>query len=220
MTGKLVWAAEDIGERAGYATATVAEFEGQRMILAMSAKSLIGVSAENGDLLFRHEHLTKYDVNALKPVYADGHVFISSGYGSGSELVRLSPAGDKLNAEQVWESKKMDNHHGGVVVVDGYIYGSEGRRNWVCLDWETGEAMYSERGVGKGSLTCADGMLYTMSENGGKIGLVKPTPDGHSLISEFKIPAGGKGKSWAHPVVCGGRLYVRHGDLLFAFNVK
>ncbi len=79
--------------------------------------------------------------------------------------------------------------------------------------------MYAERGVGQGSLTCADGMLYTLSEHR-KVGLVKPTPTGHALVSQFEIPEGGKGPTWAHPIVCGGRLYIRHGDRLYAYDVR
>lgn len=103
---------------------------------------------------------------------------------------------------------------------DGHLYGADSKRNWVCFDWNTGETKYSESGVGKGSLTCADGTLYTFSESNRTVGLVKPIPEGHQVISQFQIPEGGQGKSWAHPVVCGGRLYVRHGDFLFAYNVR
>jgi len=219
-TGDTIWAADPVRDKAGYATPTIAEFGGRRIVLTMTSKALVGVDADAGKLLFRHEHITKYDVNALKPLYANGHVFISSGYRSGSEMVKLSAAGGKITAEQVWASKDMDNHHGGVILWDGYIYGARSSGKWVCFDWRTGETKYSERGVGKGSVTLADGLLYILSENGGKVGLVKPTPEGHEIISQFKIPPGGEGKSWAHPVVCGGRLYIRHGDFLFAFNVK
>ncbi len=218
-TGETVWAAESVDDKAAYATPTIAQFDGRRIVLTMSSKALLGVDGTDGKLLFRYEHITKYDVNALKPICVDGYVFISSGYGSGSEMVRLTTAGDTITAKQVWASKEMDNHHGGVILWDGYIYGSSSRGKWVCFDWKTGKTMYAERGVGKGSLTFADGLLYILSESGRKMGLVKPTPEGHEIISQFKIPTGGEGKSWAHPVVCGGRLYVRHGDLLFAFNV-
>ncbi|MGM0491153.1 MAG: PQQ-binding-like beta-propeller repeat protein [Planctomycetota bacterium] len=219
-TGETVWAADPVEDRAGYATPAIAEFAGRRMVLTMSSKALVGVDISNGDLLFRYEHITKYDVNALTPICVDGHVFISSGYGSGSELVKLTATGGKITAEQVWENKDLDNHHGGVILLDGHIYGADSRRYWLCLDWETGETEYQEQGVGKGSLTFADGMLYTLSEKGRRVGLVKPTPDEHKLVSEFRIPEGGEGPTWAHPVVCAGRLYVRHGDLLFAFDVK
>lgn len=220
MTGETVWAAESVGDRAGYATPAIVEFAGRRMVLTMSSKALVGVDMVNGDLLFRYEHITKYDVNALTPRFVDGHVFISSGYGSGSELVKLTAAGDDITAEQVWENKDLDNHHGGVILWDDHIYGADFRRNWVCLDLKTGQTEYQERGVGKGSLTCADGMFYTLSEKGRKVGLVEPTPEAHRLVSEFRIPEGGEGPTWAHPVVRGGRLYIRHGQFLYAFDIK
>lgn len=220
MTGETVWAAESVDDDAGYATPTISEFQGRRIVLAMNGKALVGVDLAAGKLLFRHEHLTKYDVNALKPVCIDDEVFISSGYGAGSELIRLLPGDGGVQAKQVWASKDMDNHHGGVVVDNGLIFGSNGKGKWVCLDWKTGDTKYSTDGVGKGSLTYADGLLYTLSENGGTMGLVKPSADGHEIISQFSIPAGGEGKSWAHPVVTGGRLYVRHGDFVYAFNVS
>ncbi|MBN2476125.1 MAG: PQQ-binding-like beta-propeller repeat protein [Pirellulales bacterium] len=224
MTGKVVWKAPSAsGDKAGYATATLAEFGGVRMIFTMTQKALIGVNADNGDLLFRFEHKTEYDVNATKPIYHDGHVFISSGYGTtGSKLLKLAVAGGRVTAEQVWNSRELDNHHGGVILLDGYLYGASHKFNngkWICLDWKTGAMKYAERGVGKGSLTCAEGMLYTMSEKR-DVGLVKATPLGHEVISEFKTPAGPKGPTWAHPVVCGGRLYLRHDDNLYAYVVQ
>jgi len=218
-SGDTVWTARSTGDKTSYASPTLAEYQGLRMILTMTAKALIGVSADNGDLLFRHEHITRYDVNALKPIYHDGHVFISSGYGSGSELLKISVQGEKATVEQVWESKQLDNHHGGVILLDGHLYGTSARGVWICLDWKTGRTMYAEKGIGKGSLTYADGMLYMMNEKRG-VGLAEATPAGHTVISEFKIPSGGEGPSWAHPVVCGGGLYLRHSNRLFAYDIR
>ena len=101
----------------------------------------------------------------------------------------------------------------------GYLYGSGHRRGWICLDWETGKTMYNEPGVGKGSLTCAEGMLYTLGERA-RMGLVEATPQRHEVISEFRLPPGGEGPSWAHPVICGSRLYIRHDDFLYAYDIK
>ena len=221
-TGEVVWTAAGTGDMAGYATVSIVEFAGHRMILAMSGKALVGVDAENGKLLFRYQHETKYDVNATQPIFKDGMVFITSGYGAGSEMVKLTASGGKITAEQAWETKDLDNHHGGVILLDGYLYGADMQRSWICLDWETGQTKYSDGGVGKGALTCADGMLYTQAENEKKrtLGLVKPTPEGHQLVSQFAFPEGGQGRVWAHPVVCDGRLYIRHGDKLYVYNVK
>jgi len=218
-TGDLVWAAPGTGESTSYASPALAVCEGLRMVLTMNAKALIGVNADTGDLLFTFPHVTRYDVNALMPIYHDGHVFISSGYGSGSQMFKLTIDGNKARVEQVWENKQLDNHHGGVLLLEGYLYGSSAGGRWMCLDWKTGQTKYAEGGVGKGSLTYADGMLYTYSENR-KMGLVEAGPERHEVVSQFTVPSGGGGKSWAHPVVCGGRLYLRHADKLYAYDVK
>jgi outer membrane protein assembly factor BamB len=224
MTGETIWKAESTGDKAGYSTPTLAEHSGLRMIFVMTAKSVIGVNADTGKLLFRHPFETKYDVNVLKPIFHDGHLFVSGGYGTtGSQMLKvIAVDGEDVSVELVWESKDLDNHHGGVVLLDGFLYGAAHQFNnakWACLDWETGEQKWAERGIGKGSVTYADGMLYMMNEKS-SVGLAKPSPDGHEVISKFRLPPGGSGPSWAHPVVCGGRLYIRHADRLFAFDVQ
>jgi len=189
------------------------------MVLTMNQHALIGVNADNGELLFRHEHKTQYVVNATTPAYRDGRIFITSGYGSGSEMVKLVVEGSNVSAERLWQQKPLDDHHGGLVVLDNYIYGCSSGENWFCLDWDTGKVLFKQRLVGKGSLTYADGMLYILSERG-DVGLVPAEPTDPKVVSQFKLPKGGEGNSWAHPLVCGGRLFVRHGNVLFAFDVR
>ncbi len=218
-TGNTVWATPSTGDLAGYATPILAEWQGLRMVLTMNQRALIGVNADTGELLFRHPHQTSYDVNATAPIFHQGQVFITSGYGSGSEMLRLAVSGSKVSVEPVWTCKDLDNHHGGVVLYNGYLYGSSYRGRWMCLDWKTGKPMYAARGVGKGSLTVADGMLFTLSESR-DMGLVPATPTEHQVVSRFTVPSGGSGPSWAYPVVCGGRLYVRHADCLYAYAVR
>lgn len=218
-TGKTVWITPSTGDQAGYASPILAQWQGLRMVLAMNQRALIGVNADTGELLFRHPHQTSYDVNATAPIFHDGQVFITSGYGSGAEMLRLSISGSKVALEPVWTSKDLDNHHGGVVLYQGYLYGASYQGRWVCLEWATGKRMYAARGVGKGSLTVADGMLFTLSESR-DMGLVPATPAEHQVVSRFKVPSGGSGPSWAYPVVCGGRLYVRHADCLYAYAVR
>lgn len=220
-TGQTVWTAKSTGTRTSYASPVLAECQGLRILFTMNSKAFLAVNADNGDLLFTVPHETRYDVNATSPIYHDGHVFICSGYGSGGAMFKLKVDGRKASVEQVWESKELDNHHGGVILLDGFLYGAAQEKNhsgWVCLDWKTGKKMYANKGVGKGSLTYADGMFYTLSEQR-DMGLVPATPEEHKVVSKFKIPSGGEGPSWAHPVVCGGRLYVRHSDQLFAYDV-
>jgi len=218
-TGQPVWAARGVEDKAGYASPVAIECGGLRIILTMTSGAVIGANARNGDLLFRYPHKTNFDVNATNPIYHEGHVFITSGYGSGSEMLKLDVRGNQASVTKKWENKDLDNHHGGVVLYEGHLYGADSKGNWICLDWNTGRKVYAEKGVGKGSLTLAGGMLYTYSENN-EMGLAKATPDGLTLVGRFRVPKGGDGNSWAHPVVCGGRLYLRHADKLYAYDIK
>jgi hypothetical protein len=204
---------------AGYASPALFEYKGLRIITTLTSKSLIGVNADTGELLWRIKHETPYDENTMKPIFHDGEVFISTVV-TGSVKWKLNVKDGKVALEQIWRTKQLDNHHGGVILVNENLYGSSTVRNslLVCLDWKTGRIKYMDK-CAKVSLTYADGMLYTLSIDG-VMGLVQPTPIGHKLVSSFKIPKGGKGKSWAHPVVCGGRLYIRHGEFLYAYSLK
>ena len=223
-TGKTVWTCKGTDSQPSYASPILVEYKGLRQIVTMNSQAALGIHAKTGELLWRLPHKTEYDANCTTPVYHDGFVFIDSGYRSGGELLQLTVDGEKCSAKEVWRTKVLDNHHGGVVFVDGYLYGaamggSSPPRAWVCLDFKTGDVKYQTAGVGKGSVTYADGMLYTMSETG-NVGLVVASPEGHKVVSRFHIPPGGSGEAWAHPVICGGRLYLRHGDVLFAFDIQ
>lgn len=222
-TGEIVWITEPTGDQAGYGSPVLVEHEGLRMIVTMTSHAVIGVDADTGRLLFRDPYETQYEVNAFMPLFHEGRVFVSTGYGgTGARLLELEVSGPTVSVQHVWESDELDSQHGGVILVDGYLYGAahqfSGAR-WMCLDWETGQMQWRERGVGRGSLTYADGMLYLFSERS-RVGLARATPEEFELISEFRLPPGGQGASWAHPVVIGGRLYLRYDDRLLAYRVR
>ncbi len=220
LTGDVIWRAPSVGQPPSYATPTLAEYQGLRMIITMALKSMIGVNADTGEMLWQVKFATLHDENVLQPVYHDGHVFVS-GLQTGSVKWKIKVDGGKASLEEVWRSREMDNHHDHVILLGGYLYGSSCIRNqgkWICLDWETGEMQYAEKGVGKGTLTYADGMLYTLGERL-VVGLVKPTPTGHEVVSQFRLTPQGKAPSWAHPVVCGGRLYLRHAGILYVYDL-
>lgn len=219
MTGQVAWKSESTGELAGYASPSLCEYGDLRILATMTEKASIGLNADTGKLLWRVEHITPWEENILMPILHDGCVFYSTGHKVGSRKLKLQIVDGKVATELLWQSIELDNHHGGVILLDGYLYGSGHRRGWICLDWETGKTMYNEPGVGKGSLTYADGMFYTLGERS-RMGLVKVTPERHELVSEFPLPEGGEGPSWAHPVVCAARLYIRHDDFLYAYDIK
>ena len=220
-SGKTVWASPSAGELAGYSSPTLAECDGLRMILVLNSKALIGVNADGGDLLWRHPRITPYNENIIRPIFHDRHVFIATSFQVGGELLKVDVDGKKASVQTEWLTKQYDNQHGGVLLLDGYLYGACHKANggkWACLDWKTGKVVYADEGVGRGSLTYADGMLYTLSERR-VMGLVKATPNSHEVVGRFRLPEGGQGPSWAWPVVCGGRLYIRYSDFLHVYDV-
>ncbi|MBM4091094.1 MAG: alcohol dehydrogenase [Planctomycetes bacterium] len=218
-TGETVWQSPSAeGDAAGYATPALVQHEGKRLVFTFTAKAIICVDADTGKLYWRFPHETSYDVNALKPIFHEGRLFVSSGYGTGSRMLKVDVAGDEVKVAEVWTNRDLDNHHGGVLLRDGYLYGAAFGRNWVCLEWATGRTMYAQPGVGKGSATYADGMLYTLSEKM-EMGLIAASPEKFQVVSRFRLPSKGDGPSWAYPVVCDGRLYLRHDNYLFCYDV-
>jgi len=222
-TGETVWVCEELGDRPGYASPIVFTFKGLRQIVTMTATAAVGVHARTGKLLWRHEHKTANDANIPTPIFhPKGYVFITSGYNSGSELLKLFVKGSQAKVEPFWQVKGLDNDHGGVLMVNDYLYGSTHRGEWVCLDIKTGKPTYKEEGIGKGSVTYADGHLYILNEQG-TVALVSASPKAHTVISKFPIPVAAanysRRPSSAHPVVCNGRLYIRYDDELFCYMV-
>lgn len=217
-TGKLVWANTDFQGKEGYASAIIHEFGGYRQMIGASSKYFFGLDTKTGRTLWRVEFSNGYELNNTDAIARNEFVFFSTGYGKGSMLVRLKPSGNGFTAEKVWESGLMDNHHGGVLLHEGYLYGAGANsRGWFCLDFMTGKQMWNS--PGKGSLTYADGMLYLYDERG-TMKLVKASPAKFEVTGEFKVPDGGGGPYWAHPVVCGGKLYVRHSNKLYVYNIS
>jgi len=217
-TGETIWDIKINGETSGYCSPCLVKHGQRRLLLTMTAKSLVAVDADSGEFLWRESHITDYDVNANTPLYHEGNVFTNSGYGTGGQMFQLSEDGS--SAKKTWTQKNLDSQMGAVVLVEGFIYGSgHNRRGWHCLDWDTGKVQFSAREVGnKGNIILADGLLYLYSERG-DIALAKPNPQELEVVSSFRIKEG-SGEHWAHLVIKAGRLYIRHGDTLMVYNIS
>ena len=219
-TGKVIWANTTINSPSAYCSPIIITSNNIKQIITLNADGIIGVDLNNGKLLWSFPFTNKRKINIATPIYYKDHVFASSGYGAGSVLIKLLYKNNSFLVQKVWENKELDNHHGGIIRIGNYLYGTGHHEPyWFCLDFFTGKILYKEKGVGKGSLTYADGMLYCLGEKG-KMGLVEAKNDDYNIISEFEVPSGGEGLHWAHPVVCGGRLYIRHSDQLFIYNIS
>jgi len=181
---------------------------------------VFGVEAQTGKLVWQ---ATRHGETATipTPIFHDNQVYETSGYGVGCNLFQIIKTGGEFNASQVYANKVMINHHGGVVRVGEYLYGYSDGKGWVCQEFETGEMIWSNKSVGKGSLTCADGQLYLRGEDGkGPIALIEATPEAYREKGRFDQPERSKQNGRPHPVIANGKLYIRDQDVLLCFSVK
>lgn len=225
-TGDIRWTCIGAGDKPGYASAMLVDYKGLRQIVTLMSGAAIGVAAETGKLLWRYPQKVRFDANCDMPIYHNGHVFLFGTWGRGATKLKLNVEDDDCSVEEVWRTNELDNEHGGVMIVDGYLYGqADGdhrRRHWACLEMKTGKTMWTARelyGERSASLTFAEGMLYVLSDIG-EVGLVRPNPKRMEIVSRFELPKGGKGEVYAHPVIFGGRLYIRHGEFLYVYDVR
>jgi outer membrane protein assembly factor BamB len=219
-TGRTVWANTALDETAAYCSPIVVTHGGVRQLIALAQKSIIGVDVATGKLLWSHPHVTPHDQNVNAPVYSNGYVFAASGHSGGGRLVKIDP--DNRDAKEVWWDEDLDNCHGFVMLVDGNLYGSacrSGGKGFFCADLLTGEVRYRETKMTKLSLTSAEGLIYGVTQKGEML-LIEPRPDRFEVVSQFHTPEDSRALCWAHPVVCGGRLYVRRGEFLYAYDVR
>ena len=220
-SGKVIWRSKEFTDPAQYSSPIVINHEGKRQYVQLVMKKLVGVDAKNGNLLWSSDWSGKVAVIPT-PVYSDGHVYISSGYGIGCKLVKLTATG----AKDVYDNKIMKNHHGGVIKFGDHLYGYSDGYGWVCQDFKSGELMWNEKkALGKGAIAYADGRFYCLGEGDGRVILIEATPKGWSPKGEFTISPqtkqrNPKGKVWTHPVIANGKMYLRDQELIFCYDVK
>jgi outer membrane protein assembly factor BamB len=221
-TGKTNWTTPGNDDKPGYAAPILVNYGGVRQIVTTTSASAIGVDAATGKLLWRHDWPAPFEVNVSQPIYHDGHLALFGTWGRGATLLELTANG----VEERWHTTELDNEHGGVVLVDGRLYGyadgNHKHRHWACLDWSTGKTLWTSDEL-PSPRSCvtgyADGKLYLLTEKG-TVALATPRPDKFEIVSQFNLPKQGQGPTWAHPVICDGRLYIRHSQYLYVYDVS
>lgn len=220
-SGSKKWGADVSGAgKAEYATILAAEIGGKKQYIKFFDKVLAGIDPESGGVIWTGAFPKGATAVIPTPIVKDNRVYVTAGYNAGCKMFQI----DGSEATDVWENGDMEVHHGGAVRVGDHIYGLSSR-GITCQSWETGEVVWSDRGPGKGAITVADGMLYCVDENRGGCHLVEATPDGYNLKSSFILDPQdpdrpGQGKVWTHPVVIGGKLFLRDQRYVTAYNVK
>jgi outer membrane protein assembly factor BamB len=210
--GSVIWKSQS--DRAGYSSGIPVEVNGATQVVFFTSERALGLDAKDGRLLWDYSRPANDVANVATPIVRANRVFISSDYGTGGGVVEIKPDN---KAQEIWFTKDMRNHHSSSVLIGDYLYGFSSAI-LTAIKFDTGEIAWRDRSVGKGSLVYADGNLYCFSENG-VVGLVEATPTGYTEKGRFRIPQDSL-PTWTHPVVAGGRLYLRDQDTIYAFDVR
>jgi outer membrane protein assembly factor BamB len=230
-TGEVIWKARvPGGDAAAYSSAIAIDFGGKRQYVQFLRGGVVGVAAEDGKFLWRYNApANRMGINVSTPLYHDGQVFAASAYNTGGGLVKLSKD-DKggVKADEVYVTRLMQNHHGGMILLDGHLYGASGGNEGgylACLEFKTGNVMWNERdragrkGVQKGSVAFADSRIYYRQEDGTMI-LFEPSPKEYAERGRFGQPERSDKPAWPHPVIANGKLYLRDQGVLLCYDVK
>ncbi len=218
-TGERIWGSKVPGNsEAAYSSIVVADVGGQKQYVQFLSTHVVGISAKDGKYLWTYGSDRFPGIVCSTPIYHDCQVYAAASYGKGGGAVRLTGENDEIKAEEVYFDKTYQNHHGGLVLIDGYLYG-EGSGSLVCIEFKTGKEMWRAREAGKGSIAAADGKLYYRNE-GGAIHLYDANPEKAVRRGSFKQPDRSRNSAWPHPVIANGHLYVRDQDLLLVYDVK
>jgi len=217
-TEKKIWQSKGLSQQSAYCSARLIRHGNRRLIITLAEKGIVALDPETGNTLWQHEQANRFGVRPCPPLFADGRVYFCAGGGSGG--IQLALADDGLSVTPKWTDKTLDPQMHGVVLVDGCIYGTaqSANKGLVCLDWKTGKVMWNASVVKMAAAVSADGMLYVYGEDG-MMRLVKPSPEAFKPVSQFAVTQG-TDQHWAHPTISNGRLYIRHGDALMAYDIK
>jgi outer membrane protein assembly factor BamB len=221
--GSLIWRSPDFTDGAQYSSLVISDFGGVRHYVQLTMESVVGIKAQDGAVLWKAPRKGRTAVIPT-PIVRDDLVFVTSGYEVGCHLFKISKAGESYSVAQVYANKDLANHHGSAILVGDHVYGHSETRGWVCLEFKTGKLVWREREkAGKGSIFYADGHLYLREENKdgpGTVVLIEATPTGFKEKGRMTQPDRTKKEAWTHPVIAGGKLYLRDQDLLFCYDLK
>ncbi len=221
-SGEVLWRCSELTDFAQYSSIVTMQHQGRTIGVQLLQKQLVGVDVTDGALVWSTPWQGSLAVIPT-PIVDRNRVYVTSGYGAGCMMVRV---GTDDSVEKVYDNKLMVNHHGGVILLEGHLYGHSDRKGWTCQKFDTGEKVWQERNsLGKGAIAYADGRFYCLSEDEGSVVLIAASTDGwqeHGRFTldpqtEFRKP---KGRIWVHPVIADGRLYLRDQDLLFCFDIR
>lgn len=228
LDGSVVWTTEPVEKEPQYVNPIVINYAGKKIIITVMSTNILAVNAKDGKILWKLDYVAAnagqpqgFKNHAGTPLFHDGEILIVNGYNFIALKLKLSPDGTSVT--KVWENKNFDSQLGGVVLIGDYLFGtthqSKPADSWICVDWKTGQTLWTDKWNGRGSIISADGMLYLYDERTGHVALAKPDPGKMEIVSEFQITKGA-GPFWAQPAIKNGRLFVRHGEYLAVYRIR
>jgi outer membrane protein assembly factor BamB len=217
-----------LNEEPQYINPLLVQHGGKKMVVTVMGRHIFAVNAADGKMLWKvnYEEANGATGNvrknhAITPIYRDGCILVANGYNWVALKLKLSADGSSV--EKVWENRNFDPQHGGVVLIGDKLYGANHQSQpadaWICVDWNTGKTIWTQKWYSRGSIISADNMLILFEERSGHVALTVPEDSRLNVLSEFQVSKG-DGPFWAHPVVKDGKMYIRHGDFLMAYQVK
>jgi len=216
FTGEMIWKSEGMHEISAYASPTIITHNNRKFFVTITAKSIIALDPDNGNLIWSHDLLYPHAIHSNIPIYDDGFIFAMNGWGYGSVMLKIIDNGN--NVEEVWRSELFDLEHGDVLKIGGNIYGgSWDKKLFSVVDWKTGAVKDSSELIGPASVISAEGLIYAYSYSG-EVHLVKPTENSFEIISSFNAP-GKKKDHIAHPVIHNKKLYIRYANSLLVYSI-
>jgi outer membrane protein assembly factor BamB len=225
-TGQTVWTTARLpgeGDRIegpAYASPVLIQTLGQRQIVGVAARHFFGVEAQTGKLQWQFDMPTRHEVLGSSAAFCNDGVFVTGPDAEGGKFLRFKKTADTISVEPVWTAS-MDTCHGGIIALDGYLYGSWYRsfNGWGCVKAKDGSVPWRDRELPMGSAIYADGRLYCLAQNG-VVALVRPNPEKMEIVSRFVFAREHQNNVWAHPVILEGRLYLRHQQTLRCFDIR
>lgn len=227
VTGDLLWKTRSLGGPKAYCSSALIEWNGAKMILAQTANDIMGIDPLNGKILWNYNMIPFHPGESgkgcitLTPIFHKGEIFTNSGYDHPATMFTLAKDGKSVTLK--WKNEMFDTHHGGVVLIDGNLYGSNfesvSKGKWASINWETGKSNWEKAWFNKGSIIAAEGLMYCYDEQRGNVALVQPDTTDFKIISTFKVKDG-EGAYWAHPSIYNKMLFIRHGNVLLIYDIK
>lgn len=214
--GSEIWKT-DGRDNAGYSSAILHELGGIREAIFFTHARVTGIDVNEGRRLWSYEAVANDVANIATPIVRGNRVFVSSDYGTGAALLELTAADGGIRAKQVYFTRDMRNHHASSVLVGDHLYGFSSAI-LAAMNFDTGQVAWRDRSVGKGSLVFADDRLYLFGENG-TVGLAEANPTAYREHGRFQIRTGNL-PTWSHPVVSGGKLFLRDQNSVYAYDVR